>query len=95
MGDEHIITPGGRLQGGRVDRAILSPDVWIEAEAEVQESLLFDAVHIGRGAQVHHAILDCGTVGPPGARIGFDSATDGAQFTMSDGGITVVGCGAP
>jgi glucose-1-phosphate adenylyltransferase len=86
-----IIAPGCLLQGGRVDRAILSPGVWIEAEAEVQESILFDGVHIGRGAQVRRTILDHGTVVPPGARIGFDLAADGAQFMVSDGGITVVG----
>jgi glucose-1-phosphate adenylyltransferase len=86
-----IIAQGCRLQGGHVNRAILSPGVWIEAEAEVQESILFDGVHIGRGAQVRRAILDHGTVVPPGARIGFDLAADGEQFTVSEGGITVVG----
>jgi glucose-1-phosphate adenylyltransferase len=86
-----IIAQECRLQGGRVERAILSPGVWIEAEAEVQESILFDGVHIGRGAQVRRAILDHGTVVPPGARIGVDLAADGDRFTVSDGGITVVG----
>ncbi|MGH8064250.1 MAG: sugar phosphate nucleotidyltransferase [Candidatus Entotheonellia bacterium] len=86
-----IIAQGCQLQGGCVDRAILSPGVWIEAEAEVQESILCDGVHIGRGAQVRRAILDHGSVVPPGARIGFDLAADGEQFTVSDGGITVVG----
>ena len=90
-----IIAPGCRLEGGRVERAILSPGVWIEAEAQVQESILCDGVHIGRGAQVRRAILDCGTVVPPGARIGFDPAADGAQYTVSDGGITVVGGEVP
>jgi glucose-1-phosphate adenylyltransferase len=86
-----IIAQGCLLQGGCVDRAILSPGVWIEAEAEVQESILCDGVHIGRGAQVRRAILDHGSVVPPGARIGFDLAADGEEFTVSDGGITVVG----
>jgi glucose-1-phosphate adenylyltransferase len=90
-----IIAPGGRLLGGRVDRAILSPGVWIEAEAEVQESILCDGVHLGRGSRVRRAILDCGTVVPPGVRIGFDQAADGAQCTVSDGGITVVGGRVP
>ena len=86
-----IIAQGCQLQGGCVDRAILSPGVWIEAEAEVQESILCDGVHIGQGAQVRRAILDHGSVVPPGARIGCDLAADGEQFTVSDGGITVVG----
>jgi glucose-1-phosphate adenylyltransferase len=86
-----IIAQGCQLQGGCVNRAILSPGVWIEAEAEVQEAILCDGVHIGRGAQVRRAILDHGSVVPPGTRIGFDLAADGEQFTVSDGGITVVG----
>jgi len=40
---------------------------------------------------VRRTILDHGMVVPPGARIGFDLAADGAQFTVSDRGITVVG----
>jgi glucose-1-phosphate adenylyltransferase len=32
-----------------------------------------------------------GTMVPPGARIGCDLAADGEEFTVSDGGITVVG----
>jgi glucose-1-phosphate adenylyltransferase len=86
-----IIAQGCQLQGGRVERAILSPGVWIEAEASVQASILCDGVHIGRGAQVRRAILDHGSVVRPGARIGFDLVADGEQFTVSDGGITVVG----
>jgi ADP-glucose pyrophosphorylase len=60
-----IIAQGCRRQGGRVERAIPSPGVWIEAEAEVHESILLDRVHIGRGAQVRRTILDHGTVVPP------------------------------
>jgi len=86
-----IIAQGCQLLGGYVDRAVLSPGVWIEAEAEVQESILGDGVYIGRGAHVRHAILDYGSVVPPGSRIGFDLAADGEQFTVSDRGITVVG----
>jgi glucose-1-phosphate adenylyltransferase len=85
-----LIAPGCRLQGGRVDRAILSPSVWIEAEAEVQESILMDGVHIGRGAQVRRAIVDRGTVVPPGTRIGFDPAADAEPYMVSEGGITVL-----
>lgn len=49
-----IIAPGRQLQGGRVDRAMLSPGVWIEAEAEVQESILE-----GHGSQVAHQAQPC------------------------------------
>ncbi|MGH8055697.1 MAG: glucose-1-phosphate adenylyltransferase, partial [Candidatus Entotheonellia bacterium] len=86
-----LIAPGSLLQGGRIDRSVLSPEVWIEPEADVQESILLDGVHIGRGAQVRRAILDRGTVIPPGARIGYDPTLESEEFTVSEKGITVVG----
>lgn len=86
-----LIAQGCLLQGGRIDRAVLSPAVWIEPEADVQKSILFDGVHIGRGAQVRRAILDRETVIAPGARIGYDPIADGEEFSVSEKGITVVG----
>jgi len=86
-----LIAQGCLLQGGRIDRSVLSPDVWIEPEADVQDSILLDGVHIGRGAQIRRAILDRGTVIPPGARIGYDLIAESEEFTVSEKGITVVG----
>jgi glucose-1-phosphate adenylyltransferase len=77
--------------GGRIERSILSPGVWIEAGAEVTESILFDGVYVGRGAKIRRAILGRGAVVPPHTCVGYQSAADERRFTVSDGGITVVG----
>lgn len=86
-----LIAQGCMLQGGRVERSVLSPRVCVEPGAEVEESILLDDVSVGRQARVRRAILDRGTVVPPGACIGYDRATDAQRFTVSAAGITVVG----
>ena len=80
-----LIAPGCQLQGGRVDRAMLSPGVWVEAEAEVQGTILVDGVPIGREAQVRHSIIDRETLVPSGTRIGCDPATDDEPYRVSEG----------
>ena len=53
-----------------------------------------DNVKIGRGAQVLNAIIDKNVVVPDGFQIGIDREADrNAGFTVTDGGITVLGKG--
>jgi glucose-1-phosphate adenylyltransferase len=40
---------------------------------------------------VRRAIIDKGVVVPPGARIGVDRALDAERFTVSPGGVVVIG----
>jgi glucose-1-phosphate adenylyltransferase len=85
-----VIAPGCVLLGGRIERSILAPGVWIEPGTEVTESILLDGVYIGQGAKIRRSILERGVAVPPGTRIGYQSAADERRFTVSDGGITVV-----
>jgi glucose-1-phosphate adenylyltransferase len=57
----------------------------------VEDSILFDRVVVGPGAEVRWAILDKGVRVLPGARVGVDPEEDRARgFTVSEGGITCV-----
>jgi glucose-1-phosphate adenylyltransferase len=56
-------------------------------------SVLMPSVRIGEGARIKNAILDKNVVVEAGATIGYDLDRDRERFTVSAGGIVVVGKG--
>jgi glucose-1-phosphate adenylyltransferase len=50
-------------------------------------------VRIGKNAVVRRAILDKNVVVPDGAQIGVDLERDRGLYTVSDGGVVVLGKG--
>lgn len=85
------ITSGGVvISGGSVQQSILSPNVFVDDEAFVYESLLFNGVHVGKGVQLQRCIIDKDVVIPDGETIGFDKEKDAERFTVSESGVVVV-----
>lgn len=85
-----ITSSGVVVSGGSVQQSILSPNVFVDDEASVYESLLLNGVHVGKGAQLQRCIIDKDVVIPDGETIGFDNEKDAERFTISESGAVVV-----
>jgi len=93
IAQDSIVGAGSIIAGGHVNRTVISHDVHIGAGAFVDGSVLMPSVKIGDKAVIRSAILDKSVVVDPGAQIGVDLERDRARFTISDGGIVIVGKG--
>jgi glucose-1-phosphate adenylyltransferase len=88
---DSMVSPGVILAGGAAERSILSPGVYLDAGSQVYDSVLMDSVRVGKGAVVQHAIVDKNVVIPDGVEVGAEATRDRERFTVTDGGVRVIG----
>jgi glucose-1-phosphate adenylyltransferase len=88
---DSIVCAGAIISGGEVTRTIVGPQARVNSYAEVEDSILFSRVNIGRRAKIRRAIIDKGVHIPEGFRVGYDEEEDLARgFTVSDNGVVVI-----
>jgi glucose-1-phosphate adenylyltransferase len=91
---DSLVCNGVIVSGGLVRRSVLSPGVRVNSWSTVDQAVLLHNVIVGRHARIENAIIDKNVVVPEGAVVGVDKEHDLARgFTVSPGGITVVGKG--
>jgi glucose-1-phosphate adenylyltransferase len=87
---DSIVSAGCIVSGGTVRFSILSPDVRVNSYTDVDSSILFSHVNIGRHCRIRRAIIDRDVHIPEGTSIGFDPDSDRQKYFVTDTGITVV-----
>lgn len=86
-----MVASGSIISGGTVRNSVLSSNVHVAEGATVEGSVLMPGVRVGKGAVVRHAILDKNVNVRDGEIIGVDRERDESRFTISAGGVVVVG----
>ncbi|WP_417848116.1 glucose-1-phosphate adenylyltransferase [Thalassoglobus sp.] len=88
---DSLVGPGSIISGGKVTRSVISQSVRVESYSDVQDSILFSGVTIGRNARVRNAIVDKNVQVPDGFTIGYHREQDLMnRLTCTDSGLVIV-----
>lgn len=90
---ESMVGAGSIISGGHVRTSVIASNVIVDTGSYVEGSVLMPGVRIGRNAVVRRAILDKNVIIPENAQIGVDLEHDRQKYTVSPGGIVVLGKG--
>jgi glucose-1-phosphate adenylyltransferase len=87
---DSLVSSGCIVSGGTVRDSVLSPNVRVNSYAEVESSIVFSHVDIGRHCRIRRAIIDRDVHIPEGTVIGYDTESDRQKYFVTESGITVV-----
>ncbi|MCG8652910.1 MAG: glucose-1-phosphate adenylyltransferase, partial [Pirellulales bacterium] len=91
---DSLVCQGAIISGGSVARSVIGPNARINSYAQVEDSILFDEVDVGRRCRLRRVIIDKGVRIPPETEIGYDPEADRAGgFTVTDSGLVVIARG--
>ncbi len=90
MAINSIVAAGSIVSGAVVRNSVVSHDVRVNSYADVDSSIVFAHVNIGRHCRIRHAIIDRDVHIPDGTVIGYDPAEDKRNYFVTPSGLTVV-----
>ncbi|HTH53814.1 MAG TPA: glucose-1-phosphate adenylyltransferase [Edaphobacter sp.] len=90
MAINSIVSAGSIISGAVIRNSVLSQDVRVNSYADVDSSVIFSHVNIGRHCRIRHAIIDRDVHIPDGTVIGYDPQEDKKNYFVSGSGLTVV-----
>ncbi len=85
-----IITAGVIISGASVSNSVLSQDIRVNSYSEVDQSIIFSHVIIGRHCRIRRAIIDRDVQIPEGTVIGYDPVEDKRRYFVTPSGLTIV-----
>jgi glucose-1-phosphate adenylyltransferase len=90
MAVNSVITAGVIISGASVSNSVLSQDVRVNSYSNVEASIIFSHVNIGRHCRIRRAIIDRDVHIPEGTVIGYDPVEDKRRYFVTPSGLTIV-----
>jgi glucose-1-phosphate adenylyltransferase len=90
MAINSIITAGVIISGAVLSNCVVSQDVRVNSYSEVDSSIIFSHVNIGRHCRIRKAIIDRDVHIPEGSVIGYDPVEDKRRYFVTPSGLTIV-----
>jgi glucose-1-phosphate adenylyltransferase len=90
MAVNSVITAGVIISGASVSNSVVSQDVRVNSYSEVDASIIFSHVNIGRHCHIRKAIIDRDVHIPEGTVIGYDPVEDKRRYFVTPSGLTIV-----
>jgi glucose-1-phosphate adenylyltransferase len=90
MAVNSVITAGVIISGASVANSVLSQDVRVNSYSDVDASIIFSHVRIGRHCRIRRAIIDRDVHIPEGTVIGYDPIEDKRRYFVTPSGLTIV-----
>lgn len=87
---DSLVSHGCIISGGRIHRSVLSVGCRVNSFAEIEESVLYERVRVGRHAKLRRCIIDKDVEVPPGVEVGFDLEADRKRFFVTENGLVVI-----
>lgn len=90
MAVNSIVSAGCIISGAVVRNSVLSQDVRVNSYSELDSTIVFSHVNIGRHCRIKRAIIDRDVHLPEGTVIGYDQNEDKRNYFVTPSGLTVV-----
>src|SRR5271156_6022926 len=90
MAINSIVSNGTIVSGSVVRNSVVSHDVRVNSYADVDSSIIFSHVNVGRHCRIRHAIIDRDVHIPDAPAPGYDPNEDRKNYLVPPGGLTVV-----
>ncbi len=90
MAVDSMVSGGSIVSGSMVRRSLLFTKVRVHSFCEVEDTVVFPDVDIGRHSKIRRAIIDRGCKIPRNTVIGYDAEEDRRRFHVTDKGIVLV-----
>ncbi|KEF32421.1 Glucose-1-phosphate adenylyltransferase [Marinobacter nitratireducens] len=87
---DSMVAGGCIVSGAQVRHSLLFSQVVVHSYSDVQDSVIFPDVEIGRHCRIQKALIDRGCRIPEGTRVGFDVREDRKRFFVSPNGVVLI-----